>query len=168
MEFGNLELFITDVSGKYPRLWTLKGANPNDVRRWYNFGALTSICTIAPSFREISGLPDWKKKSEWTPPQRKRRHAESPNFVDIWKIMKTCPSTKKRRPLHHQLSPVIDGENRKGTQLLRYIRRAQKIEEISKIDNFTFFFFIVFCPLFLYSIVRKPEKYLRLKYSKNE
>ncbi|KAL8532024.1 hypothetical protein ACS0TY_008577 [Phlomoides rotata] len=49
-EFGNPELFITDVSGKYPRLWTLKGANPNDVRRWYNFGALASICTVAPSF----------------------------------------------------------------------------------------------------------------------
>ncbi|KAL8532023.1 hypothetical protein ACS0TY_008576 [Phlomoides rotata] len=49
-EFGNPKLFITDVSGKYPRLWTLKGANPNDVRRWYNFGALASICTVAPSF----------------------------------------------------------------------------------------------------------------------
>ncbi|KAL8549826.1 hypothetical protein ACS0TY_008602 [Phlomoides rotata] len=49
-EFGNPELFITDVSRKYPRLWTLKGANPNDVRRWYNFGALASICTVAPSF----------------------------------------------------------------------------------------------------------------------
>ncbi|KAL8457609.1 hypothetical protein ACS0TY_035465 [Phlomoides rotata] len=58
-EFGNLELFITDVSGKYPRIWTLKGAGPNDVRRWYNFGALASICTIAPSFWKISGLPDW-------------------------------------------------------------------------------------------------------------
>ncbi|KAL8523406.1 hypothetical protein ACS0TY_013387 [Phlomoides rotata] len=51
--------FITDVSGKYPRLWALKGVNPNDVRRWYGFGALTSICTIAPGFREISELPNW-------------------------------------------------------------------------------------------------------------
>ncbi|KAL8512553.1 hypothetical protein ACS0TY_018874 [Phlomoides rotata] len=43
----------------YPRLWALKGANPNDVRRWCEFGALASICTIAPGFREISELPDW-------------------------------------------------------------------------------------------------------------
>ncbi|KAL8514810.1 hypothetical protein ACS0TY_013773 [Phlomoides rotata] len=58
MEFGNPELFITDVSGKYPRLWVLKGANPIDDRRWYTFGALASICTIALGFREISELLD--------------------------------------------------------------------------------------------------------------
>ncbi|KAL8467871.1 hypothetical protein ACS0TY_031205 [Phlomoides rotata] len=50
LEFGNPELFITDVSGKYLRLWILKGVGPNDVRWWYNFGALASICTVAPSF----------------------------------------------------------------------------------------------------------------------
>ncbi|KAL8554269.1 hypothetical protein ACS0TY_002458 [Phlomoides rotata] len=44
------EHFITDVSGKYPRLWALKGANPIDVNRWYKFGALASIRTIAPGF----------------------------------------------------------------------------------------------------------------------
>ncbi|KAL8456862.1 hypothetical protein ACS0TY_034916 [Phlomoides rotata] len=59
MEFGNPELFITDVSGKYPRIWTLKEAGPNNVRRWYNFRGLASICTVTPSFQEISGLPDW-------------------------------------------------------------------------------------------------------------
>ncbi|KAL8463011.1 hypothetical protein ACS0TY_033864 [Phlomoides rotata] len=36
-----------------------KGAGPNDVRKWYNFRALASIYTVAPSFREISELPDW-------------------------------------------------------------------------------------------------------------
>ncbi|KAL8549294.1 hypothetical protein ACS0TY_008227 [Phlomoides rotata] len=58
MEFRP-EHFITDVSGKYPRLWALKGANPNDVRRWYRFRALISICIIALGFWEISELPDW-------------------------------------------------------------------------------------------------------------
>ncbi|KAL8520315.1 hypothetical protein ACS0TY_011021 [Phlomoides rotata] len=53
------EHFITDVSGKYPRLWALRGAAPNDVRRWYDFGALASIRTLAPSFQVISKLPDW-------------------------------------------------------------------------------------------------------------
>ncbi|KAL8510608.1 hypothetical protein ACS0TY_017433 [Phlomoides rotata] len=51
--------FITDVSGKYPRLWALKGAHPVTVNRWYKFGVLASIRTIAPGFREISELPDW-------------------------------------------------------------------------------------------------------------
>ncbi|KAL8460441.1 hypothetical protein ACS0TY_032107 [Phlomoides rotata] len=58
MEFRP-EHFIIYVSGKYPRLWALKEAGPNDVRRWYNFGALAPICTIALGFREISELPDW-------------------------------------------------------------------------------------------------------------
>ncbi|KAL8555633.1 hypothetical protein ACS0TY_003438 [Phlomoides rotata] len=44
------EHFITNVSGKYPQLWALKGANPIDINRWYKFGALASICTIAPGF----------------------------------------------------------------------------------------------------------------------
>ncbi|KAL8551435.1 hypothetical protein ACS0TY_000504 [Phlomoides rotata] len=51
--------FITDVSGKYPRLWALKGAHSVTVNRWYKFGVLASIRTIAPGFREISELPDW-------------------------------------------------------------------------------------------------------------
>ncbi|KAL8497252.1 hypothetical protein ACS0TY_020800 [Phlomoides rotata] len=58
MEF-NTTHFITDVSGKYPRLWALKGAHPVIVNRWYKFGVLASIRTVAPSFREISELPDW-------------------------------------------------------------------------------------------------------------
>ncbi|KAL8483277.1 hypothetical protein ACS0TY_026095 [Phlomoides rotata] len=58
MEFKP-EHFITYVSGKYPRLWALKGANPIDVRKWYGFGALASICIVAPSFQEIFELPDW-------------------------------------------------------------------------------------------------------------
>ncbi|KAL8549258.1 hypothetical protein ACS0TY_008198 [Phlomoides rotata] len=58
MEFDTTH-FITDVSGKYPQLWALKGAHPVTVNRWYKFGALASIRTIAPSFREISELPDW-------------------------------------------------------------------------------------------------------------
>ncbi|KAL8531836.1 hypothetical protein ACS0TY_008439 [Phlomoides rotata] len=58
MEFDTAH-FITDVSGKYPRLWALKGAHPMTVNRWYKFGVLASIRTIAPGFREISELPDW-------------------------------------------------------------------------------------------------------------
>ncbi|KAL8554295.1 hypothetical protein ACS0TY_002471 [Phlomoides rotata] len=58
MEFDTTH-FITDVSGKYPRLWALKGAHPVTVNRWYKFGVLALIRTIAPGFREISELPDW-------------------------------------------------------------------------------------------------------------
>ncbi|KAL8484344.1 hypothetical protein ACS0TY_026864 [Phlomoides rotata] len=57
VEFDS-EHFIMDVSGKYPQLWALKGAHPVNVNRWYKFGALASIRTVAPGFREISELPD--------------------------------------------------------------------------------------------------------------
>ncbi|KAL8508894.1 hypothetical protein ACS0TY_016193 [Phlomoides rotata] len=74
MEFDTAH-FITDVSGKYPRLWALKGAHPVTVNRWYKFGVLASIRTIAPGFREISELPDWTKPSgNKAPPPRKVKH----------------------------------------------------------------------------------------------
>ncbi|KAL8488166.1 hypothetical protein ACS0TY_024450 [Phlomoides rotata] len=57
MEFDTTH-FITDVSGKYPRPWALKGAHLVTVKRWYKFGALALIRTVTPSFREISELPD--------------------------------------------------------------------------------------------------------------
>ncbi|KAL8480683.1 hypothetical protein ACS0TY_027286 [Phlomoides rotata] len=44
------EHFITDVSGKYPKLWALKGAHPVNVNRWYKFRALASIRTVALGF----------------------------------------------------------------------------------------------------------------------
>ncbi|KAL8501201.1 hypothetical protein ACS0TY_020670 [Phlomoides rotata] len=34
-------------------------SEPHNVRRWYEFGALASICTVAPGLWEISELPDW-------------------------------------------------------------------------------------------------------------
>ncbi|KAL8494370.1 hypothetical protein ACS0TY_025255 [Phlomoides rotata] len=58
-EFRNPELFITDVSGKYPRLWALKRVDPNDVRMWCNFGALASICTIAPNWVVNADQESW-------------------------------------------------------------------------------------------------------------
>ncbi|KAL8504126.1 hypothetical protein ACS0TY_022744 [Phlomoides rotata] len=57
MEFDTA-YFITDVSGKYPRLWALKRSPPVTVNRWFKFRVLTSIRTVTPSFREISKLPD--------------------------------------------------------------------------------------------------------------
>ncbi|KAL8493902.1 hypothetical protein ACS0TY_024894 [Phlomoides rotata] len=50
--------FITNVFEKYPRLWALKGAHPVTANRWYKFGALASIRTVALGFREISKLLD--------------------------------------------------------------------------------------------------------------
>ncbi|KAL8553574.1 hypothetical protein ACS0TY_002037 [Phlomoides rotata] len=58
------------MSGKYPRIWALKGAHPVTVNRWYKFGAPASIRTVAPSFQEISELLDWS-----VPPRRKKRPA---------------------------------------------------------------------------------------------
>ncbi|KAL8465262.1 hypothetical protein ACS0TY_034679 [Phlomoides rotata] len=77
MEFDTAH-FITDVSGKYPRLWALKGAHLVTVNRWYKFGVLASIRTIAPGFREISELPDWvgnAVQESWhnNPPPKTRR-----------------------------------------------------------------------------------------------
>ncbi|KAL8508017.1 hypothetical protein ACS0TY_018541 [Phlomoides rotata] len=111
MEFDTAH-FITDVSGKYPRLWALKGAYPVTVNRWYKFGVLTSIRTIAPGFREISELPDWVEKNRKAvgPATKKSRHEESAKFGTVRKKTKDGPSTKKSRPphlTHYKLSAII-------------------------------------------------------------
>lgn len=48
-----------DGGGKYPRVWMLIGAKPQEVREWYDFGALASVYIMAPSFNEIKNLPKW-------------------------------------------------------------------------------------------------------------
>ncbi|KAL2237710.1 UNVERIFIED_CONTAM: Enzymatic polyprotein [Sesamum indicum] len=50
---------IIETSGKYNRVWMLEGSKPEDVREWYDFGALASVDTMSPSFPEISKLPEW-------------------------------------------------------------------------------------------------------------
>ncbi|KAK4397826.1 putative enzymatic polyprotein [Sesamum angolense] len=50
---------IIETSGKYNRVWMLEGSKPEDVKEWYEFGALASVQTMSPSFPEISKLPEW-------------------------------------------------------------------------------------------------------------
>ncbi|KAL8527561.1 hypothetical protein ACS0TY_005426 [Phlomoides rotata] len=86
MEFDTAH-FITDVSRKYHRLWALKGAHPVTVNMWYKFGVLALIRTIAPSFREISELPDWVgnavQESWHNNPHLKRRDELEIKFITI-------------------------------------------------------------------------------------
>ncbi|KAL2228420.1 UNVERIFIED_CONTAM: hypothetical protein Sindi_1821700 [Sesamum indicum] len=50
---------IIEMSGKYNRVWMLKRSKPEDIREWYEFGALASVHTMSPSFSKISKLPEW-------------------------------------------------------------------------------------------------------------
>ncbi|KAL0391149.1 UNVERIFIED_CONTAM: Transposon Ty3-G Gag-Pol polyprotein [Sesamum calycinum] len=50
---------IIETSGKYNRVWMMEGSKPEEVREWYEFGALASVHTMSPSFPEISKLPEW-------------------------------------------------------------------------------------------------------------
>ncbi|KAK4409353.1 putative enzymatic polyprotein [Sesamum angolense] len=47
---------IIETTGKYNRVWMMKGSKPEEVREWYEFGALASVHTMSPSFSEISKL----------------------------------------------------------------------------------------------------------------
>ncbi|KAK4395810.1 Enzymatic polyprotein [Sesamum angolense] len=44
---------------KIYRVWMMEGSKPEEVREWYEFGALASVHTMSPSFSKISKLPDW-------------------------------------------------------------------------------------------------------------
>ncbi|KAK4410469.1 hypothetical protein Sango_0119900 [Sesamum angolense] len=50
---------IIETTGKYNRVWMMEGSKPEEVREWYEFGALASVHTMSPSFPEISRLPEW-------------------------------------------------------------------------------------------------------------
>ncbi|KAK4390099.1 hypothetical protein Sango_2073200 [Sesamum angolense] len=50
---------IIETSGKYNRVWMLEGSKPEDVKEWYEFGALASVHMMSPNFSKISKLPKW-------------------------------------------------------------------------------------------------------------
>ncbi|KAL8549243.1 hypothetical protein ACS0TY_008189 [Phlomoides rotata] len=140
MEFDTAH-FITDVSDKYPRLWALKGAHPVTVNRWYKFGVLASIRTIAPGFREILELPDWV--------------GHLPHLLTSWLAGLTeegfTPPLYKK--LRVQKERHQNSENRKKSE-------HERSEQFLLLLHYSI---RAFGHLFLYSSIHKPKKYLRLK-----
>ncbi|KAL2226698.1 UNVERIFIED_CONTAM: hypothetical protein Sindi_2028500 [Sesamum indicum] len=61
------ELISSSAWQDYQRMWEklisrkgiLEGSKPEDVREWYDFGALASVHTMSPSFLKISKLSEW-------------------------------------------------------------------------------------------------------------
>ncbi|KAL0462123.1 UNVERIFIED_CONTAM: hypothetical protein Slati_0099900 [Sesamum latifolium] len=47
---------IIETSEKYNRVWMLEGSKPEDVREWYEFGALASVHTMSPSFSKFQNF----------------------------------------------------------------------------------------------------------------
>ncbi|KAL0419194.1 UNVERIFIED_CONTAM: hypothetical protein Sradi_1332900 [Sesamum radiatum] len=50
---------IIETSEKYNRVWMMEGSKIEEVREWYEFGALALVHTMSLSFPEISKLPEW-------------------------------------------------------------------------------------------------------------
>ena len=53
---------IVDKSGIYPRIYFLQGADPEEIRDWYDFGSIATIYLTTPDFPEIYNLPGWIKE----------------------------------------------------------------------------------------------------------
>ncbi|KAL8465528.1 hypothetical protein ACS0TY_034865 [Phlomoides rotata] len=116
------EHFITDVSGKYLRLWALKGVNPNDVRRRYEFGVLASSCTITPGFREISELPDCVLNAvveSWHNNPHLKRYKRKEKRVSL-----------SRLPLHYGRRPFFSSVRPAGS-LLSQVRSPLCFQPLS-------------------------------------
>ncbi|KAL5744001.1 hypothetical protein ACOSQ2_027117 [Xanthoceras sorbifolium] len=56
---SNTDNRYIDYSGIYPRINFLQDSSPEEIRFWFDFGALNSIYTNPPEFAEISQLPKW-------------------------------------------------------------------------------------------------------------
>ncbi|KAL0349956.1 UNVERIFIED_CONTAM: hypothetical protein Sradi_4144800 [Sesamum radiatum] len=50
---------IIETSGKYNRVWMMEGSKSEEVREWYEFGALALVHTMSPNFSEVSKLSEW-------------------------------------------------------------------------------------------------------------
>ena len=61
-ELGNLDYRYVDFNGVYPRINFLQDSSPEEVRKWYDFGAINSIHMSSPNFPEIALLPFWIKE----------------------------------------------------------------------------------------------------------
>ena len=53
---------IVDKSGIYPRIHFLQGANPVEIRDWYDFGCIATIYMTSPDFPENERLHGWIKE----------------------------------------------------------------------------------------------------------
>ncbi|KAL5760697.1 hypothetical protein ACOSQ2_019535 [Xanthoceras sorbifolium] len=56
---SNTDNRYIDYSGIYPRINFLQDSSPEEIRFWFDYGALNSIYTNPPEFAEISQLPKW-------------------------------------------------------------------------------------------------------------
>ena len=61
-ELCNLKYRYVDFNGVYPRINFLQDSPPEEVRKWYDFGAINSIHMTSPNFPEIALLPQWIKE----------------------------------------------------------------------------------------------------------
>ncbi|KAL0444574.1 UNVERIFIED_CONTAM: hypothetical protein Slati_2180100 [Sesamum latifolium] len=92
---------IIETSGKYNRVWMLEGSKPEDVREWYEFGALASVHTMSPSFSKISKLPEWISGAIYDSWQN-NPHLKRGDILEL-KFISAAPETagKGSHPVFH-------------------------------------------------------------------
>ncbi|KAL0410850.1 UNVERIFIED_CONTAM: movement protein [Sesamum latifolium] len=85
---------IIEISGKYNRVWMLERSKPEDVREWYDFGALTSVHTMSPSFPKISKLSEWISGAVYDSWQN-NPHLKRGDILEL-KFISAAPETARK------------------------------------------------------------------------
>ncbi|GJZ27832.1 hypothetical protein Tco_0572479 [Tanacetum coccineum] len=127
---------FVDFKGVYPRINYLQDFNPDEIRYWYEFGALNSIYLTPPDFHEVSKMLMWLQSSI------KECYQNNPiiNYRDqlMLKFLSARPDfhDEYRYPTYHFIQLVIindkdnnmetfrkpfHGFSRKGTRVRRAI-----------------------------------------------
>ncbi|KAL0452056.1 UNVERIFIED_CONTAM: hypothetical protein Slati_1183700 [Sesamum latifolium] len=127
---------IIETSRKYNRVWMLEGSKPEDVREWYDFGALASVHTMSPSFPEISKLPEWISGAVYDSWQN-NPHLKRGDILEL-KFISAAPETagKGSHPAFHFIKlqrPDMVAFNKIKTAT----GEAPLVSAISKDDIFT-------------------------------
>ncbi|KAL0303052.1 UNVERIFIED_CONTAM: hypothetical protein Sradi_6173300 [Sesamum radiatum] len=82
---------IIKTSKKYNRVSMLEWSKPEDVREWYDFGALASVHTMSPSFLEMSKLSEWISRAVYDSWQN-NPHLKRGDILEL-KFISAAPET---------------------------------------------------------------------------
>ncbi|KAL0295973.1 UNVERIFIED_CONTAM: hypothetical protein Sradi_6649400 [Sesamum radiatum] len=92
---------IIETSEKYNKVWMLEGSKPEEVREWYEFGALASVNTMSPIFSKISKLPEWISRAVYNS-WKNNSHLTRGDILEL-KFISAAPETagKGSHPAFH-------------------------------------------------------------------
>ncbi|GKD88027.1 hypothetical protein Tco_1359181 [Tanacetum coccineum] len=143
-------IMFVDFKGVYPRINYLQASNPDEIRYWYEFGAINLIYLTPPDFPEVSEMPMWLQTG---PDFHDEYRYPSYHFIELVIVNDKYNNMDKfRKPFH--------GFSREGIRVRRSIRlriNLTTMETALKIDFKTYRGESKFSPVMIAPAKKSPS-----------